>query len=246
MRSASTATATAAARTAAAEGETAGRVREDPPGGARVRSASIQARREARTRSRSPPSRPPSRWSIVASRPPATKIHASATGSRSAWSTPAAWPRRITSAKKSCTSRICSRTRLGDHGVLGGLGERLDPEVDEPELRALRHVGVGDRAEAAGRVLRERLLGELAELPPRLVEAGEVEVALRAEVPVEDRLGDPRLAGDLGRRRAAVALLEEDPAGGVEHRLPALLGREPRGGGRGVGQRCALTRTPRP
>ena len=40
---------------------------------------------------------------------------------------------------------------------------------------------------------------------------------------VEDRLGDPRLPGDLGRRRPAVALLEEDAAGGVEHRLPAIL-----------------------
>ena len=65
-------------------------------------------------------------------------------------------------------------------------------------------------------------------LPPRLVEAREVEVALRAEVPVEDRLGDPGLAGDLGRRRAAVALLEEDAAGRVEHDLPAVFGREPR------------------
>ena len=34
----------------------------------------------------------------------------------------------------------------------------------------------------------------------------------------------PGLARDLGRRRAAVARREEDAAGGVEHRLPPLLG----------------------
>ena len=110
------------------------------------------------------------------------------------------------SAKKSCTSRICAAHRLRDHRVLGGLGQRLDPEVDEPELRALRHVGVDDRAQAARRDPSASASSAISrKLPPGLVEAGEVEVALRAEVAVEDRLGDPRLARDLGRRRAAVA-----------------------------------------
>src|SRR5205814_3699920 len=91
-----------------------------------------------------------------------------------------------------------------------------------------RHVGVGDRAEAADGILRERLLCGLAEAAPCLVEAGEVEVALGAEVAVEDRLGDACLAGDLGRRRAAVRRAREHAAGGVEHRLPTCDCREPR------------------
>src|SRR5207248_6816707 len=64
---------------------------------------------------------------------------------------------------------------------------------------------------------------DLAEARPRLVEAREIEVALRAEVPVEDRLGDARLARDLGGRRTAVARPREDAAGGVEHRLPPCV-----------------------
>ena len=40
------------------------------------------------------------------------KIHASATGSRSGLTTPSAWPCRITSAKKSWTSRTWPRTAL--------------------------------------------------------------------------------------------------------------------------------------
>ena len=132
-----------------------------PPAAGSARSANgpqasviIQARREARTRSRSPPSRPPSRWSIVASSPPATKIHASATGSRSAWRTPSclAAPDHVGEEVVHLADLLAQR--LGDHRVLRGLGQRLDPEVDEAELRPLRHVGVGDRPEAAGRVRR--------------------------------------------------------------------------------------------
>ena len=53
----------------------------------------------------------------------------------------------------------------------------------------LRHVGVGDRAEAACPDRRRSPPPhDSRKLPPRLVEAREVEVALRAEVPVEDRL----------------------------------------------------------
>src|SRR5207249_1686556 len=53
---------------------------------------------------------------------------------------------------------------------------------------------------------------------------------LRAEVPVEDRLRDAGLTGDLRGRRAAVALAEERLAGRVEHGLPALHGGEARPG----------------
>src|SRR6266511_3806175 len=52
----------------------------------------------------------------------------------------------------------------------------------------------------------------------RLVEAGEIEVALRGEVAVEDRLGHAGLAGDLGRGRPSVAAAGEDAAGGIEER----------------------------
>src|SRR5690348_16963750 len=118
--------------------------------------------------------------------------------------------------------------RRCDHAILRRLGERLDPQVDEPDPRALRHVGVGDRAETAVRIVRDRLLADRAEARPRLVEAREIEVALRAEVAIEDRLADPGLARDLCSRRTAVARLGEDAAGGVQYRLPPGLGGEPK------------------
>src|SRR5438132_6711568 len=52
---------------------------------------------------------------------------------------------------------------------------------------------------------------------------------------VENRLRHARFAGDLGGRRAAVAALGEDPAGGVEHRRTALHGREARTSGAHAG-----------
>src|SRR5262249_6644152 len=94
--------------------------------------------------------------------------------------------------------RLCDR-----RGVRRPL-PRPDPPGGPADAGTARHVRVADHAETAARVVCERLLGRCPEARPRLVEAREVEVALRAEVPVEDRLGDPRLARDLGRRRAAV------------------------------------------
>src|SRR4051812_10479847 len=69
---------------------------------------------------------------------------------------------------------------LRDQRVVGGFREGLNPQIDEADLLALRHVGVGDRAEARGGVLVDRLLRRGSEARPRVVEAGEVEVALRA------------------------------------------------------------------
>src|SRR5205823_14619480 len=57
---------------------------------------------------------------------------------------------------------------------------------------------------------------------PHVLETGEVEVALRGEMPVENRLADARLARDLCGRRPAVGALRERPAGRVEERGAAL------------------------
>ena len=194
-------------------------------GGRLGRRAVIQRRRSARTRWRSSPSRPPSRPSIVASRPPATKIHASASGRGRRGRARGAARRGSRSAKKSCTSRIWRRSASAITSSSAATVSAWIQRSIEPQLRALRHVGVRDRAEAAaaGSSASAALGARLAEARPRLVEAGEVQVALRAEVPVEDRLGDPRLARDLRGRRAAIARAREDAAGGVEHRLPPLL-----------------------
>src|SRR4051812_9587989 len=111
---------------------------------------------------------------------------------------------------------VAERSR--DHAVLGSLGQRLDPEVDHSQALALRHVAIRDDAEALDRVGRDRLAGLLTEGRPGVAEAGEVEVALRAEVPVENRLGDAGLAGDLGCRSAAVAGAREHGPGGPQDR----------------------------
>src|SRR3954452_1962010 len=117
----------------------------------------------------------------------------------------------------------------GDTLAARGLRQRLDPQVDQSDarFRAGLHVRVGDRAEAALGVLLDRLVAHGTKLLPRLLEAREVEVALRAEVAVEDRLGDLGGARDLRRRRAAVARAREDVARRVEDRLPALRGTQP-------------------
>ena len=44
---------------------------------------------------------------------------------------------------------------------------------------------------------------------------------------VEDRLGDARLARDLGRRRTAIATTPEDPEGGIDDGRATLRGRKP-------------------
>src|SRR5205823_7677591 len=93
-------------------------------------------------------------------------------------------------------------------GVLAGLAERLDPElVGMHTLRAEHRDRLRHREQPLAWIglVDDDLLDRLAEAPPHLVEAGEVEVALAAEVPVEDRLADAGGAGDVSCSRAAVA-----------------------------------------
>jgi hypothetical protein len=97
--------------------------------------------------------------------------------------------------------------------VLAGLGERLDPERDR--LQAARRVELAGalpepRDDVAAARLSELRVECRAEGLPRGVETREVELALRGEVAVEDRLGDARRAGDLRGRGAAVAGARED------------------------------------
>jgi hypothetical protein len=96
-----------------------------------------------------------------------------------------------------------------DLAILAGLRDPLHPQV--------RHQGLlpaGDRRRRGRRGARDQRSEDAVEnravLLPRGVEAREPEVALRREVAVEHGLGDPRLAGDLGGRRARVAALGED------------------------------------
>jgi hypothetical protein len=113
--------------------------------------------------------------------------------------------------------------------VLAGLVQRLDPERDrlDPARGVELARGLADRGHRLA-------VAELVELgverrPQRFpggLEAREVEVALRAEVAVQDRLGDAGLAGDLGGRGAAVAADHEDALSSRDDRLPALRRRQ--------------------
>src|SRR5436853_280546 len=86
-----------------------------------------------------------------------------------------------------------------------------------------------DRGAGVGR-LGELPLPSLARLRPNVLERGEIEVTLRGEMPVEDRLRDTGGAGDLGGGRAVVAALGEEADRGVDEVLPPLGGRHPRSG----------------
>jgi len=114
---------------------------------------------------------------------------------------------------------------LAELGVLGRLAEGLHPELGHLELAvANRHVAAAHRlegfADVVGRL--ERPLPRGARLSPHVIERREVEVALRGEVTVEDRLGDARRAGDLRRRRAPVAPVREDLDRRRDQRFAAL------------------------
>jgi glutamine synthetase type I len=78
-----------------------------------------------------------------------------------------------------------------------------------------------------GPELRELLLDRLPEAQPCLVQACKPEVALGGEMPVDDGLGDPGLACDVGRRRARIAAGGEHAQRRVDDRRPALVGRKP-------------------
>src|SRR5439155_18176156 len=109
------------------------------------------------------------------------------------------------------------------------LRQGLNPEAREQVL-LLRGVQCpAHRVEALGAVsfLDERRLPDRTDLQPRLVDAREVQVPLRREVPVEDRLADAGLACDLRSRRPPVAPLREHPAGGLEDSGAPLRRGEP-------------------
>ena len=118
----------------------------------------------------------------------------------------------------------------GQLGVLPGLAECLDPHLarvdrvlPEPVERArdrerpLARVGLGG----------DDRLGRLLQALGHGLEAGDVQVALGREVPVQDRLAHARGASDLRGRGAAVAPLAEDLQRGVDDRRPPLGGRHP-------------------
>src|SRR5439155_1826775 len=120
-------------------------------------------------------------------------------------------------------------------GILGGLAERLDPQLGHLEFAvASRDVTPPHRLERLADVCRrpEGLLPRRTSPAPHVVERGEIEVALRPEVAVEDRLRDAGGPRDLGRRRAAIAAFGEDADRRLDQRLAALGRRHPGWGNR--------------
>src|SRR5205823_9963961 len=107
----------------------------------------------------------------------------------------------------------------------------LHPELGELELRRpQRGVPFADRLDGGARVGRlvELPLPLRARLRPDVLERGEVQVALRGEVPVQDRLRDTGGAGDLRCGRAVVAALGEEANCSLHQVLAAVGRRHPR------------------
>src|SRR5262249_46363451 len=75
-----------------------------------------------------------------------------------------------------------------------------------PEVGAKASLDLGPRPARLGTDLLDRL----AEPLPDLFEQGEVELSLRLEMLVQDRLGDARRPGDVVHRRAVEAMAGED------------------------------------
>src|SRR6266851_1795316 len=136
--------------------------------------------------------------------------------------------------------------------ILGRLAQRLHPQLRELGLAvADAEMAAAHRLEARTDVRRvgDRFLPRRARLRPDEVEGGEVEVALRREVPVQDRLRDACGACDLRRRRPAVAAFREDTDRGLDELETALRrGQAGRGLHAAISAMCAcsvcgLTRT---
>ena len=136
------------------------------------------------------------------------KIHASASGFRSGRH-PAGLLRAPDDVGHVFVHLVHVRPHVGrDLGIDGGLGQGL-----HPERRAARPFGLrlDERAPDCGEpepgigLCGEPLGPELLHLLPAPVHAGEIERALRRKVAVENRLGDARGAGEVGRRRTVVA-----------------------------------------
>ena len=99
-----------------------------------------------------------------------------------------------------------------------------------------------DRGAGVGRLVELPLPG-LARLRPHVLERGEVEIALRGEMAVQDRLRDPGGACDLRGRRAVVAALGEEADRGLDQMLPAVGRRHPRGGDAHAASSAMCSRT---
>ena len=153
------------------------------------------------------------------------KIQASARGSRSGCTTPAAWHRETTSVTNSCTSRRWRRRNFRDLRLVAPLRKRLDPERRDGRLLLLERKNARAIAYIQARGSSSASSAACHGLPhprPGALDARQIERLLRVEMPVEDRLGHSRLAGDLGGGRAAIATAGEDAAGGVQHGGPPL------------------------
>src|SRR5262245_2953608 len=112
-------------------------------------------------------------------------------------------------------------------GILGRLTQRLHPQLRELELRRPdRDVPLADRLDGGAGIggLVELPLPVLARLRPDVLERREVQVALRGEVPVQDRLRDAGGAGDLRGGGAVVAAVREEADRRLDQ-VPAAIGR---------------------
>ena len=225
---------------------------EDPEAHCRAADATASRARPPRTRSR-----PSQAKSITQSTRNSRftfgcSCHQSAsdcTAPLSCWANISTARRRSTSLTSLCTSAIGSLAispamadggllleRLEQLGHVGlevvaeqqpeGTRVRLDPLEEGIDARAQAHLaGVG----------RGRALGEpLEDLLRVALEQRRVQVLLRREVLVDQRLGDAGLLGDLVDRRGVVAAAREHVEGGVEDRGAAVGGAEAPANGFGV------------
>ena len=96
--------------------------------------------------------------------PPATKIHASASGSRSAWTTPSRLAVADQLGEEVVDLPDLPPQRLRDHRVLGRLVERLDPQVDHPDRGAWPCTRPRSRR-GSRRILGDRLVGDSRSSP---------------------------------------------------------------------------------
>ena len=117
-----------------------------------------------------------------------------------------------------------------DLGIGAGFDERLHPQVRDHGAILRGAPRANHRLVPQRRIglSRHGLVPDRAHPIPGLGEAGEVEVALGGEVPVQDRFRDTGFAGDFRGGRASVASRREDPAGRVDQRGAPFSGCEAR------------------
>ena len=179
----------------------------------------------------SSPSSPPKRSCTDRSRPMPMPIHASASTSRSG--SIAAGGLRTAEHPGDVVVHLAEVAPevAPDLLVVGRLAQCVQPELrgGKPSPAQARD-RPRDCQHPAGRVglRRDLLLDRLAQAAPDLVHAGEKELALRAEVAVEDRLRHACSAGDLSSRRTAVRAGREDRERRIDDRRSAVGRRQTR------------------